>query len=499
MLWNGSLSFVTRRSPGRMFLHSHKNTSGVAFFPWNKHRMTGHLFFLVMIVLAVVFHRERMLYADSAWYVFKIVNFSKLNVEAGRSSAIITQLLPLIFVRQELPLKFVILAYSVSFFLVYYLVYIICVYAFRNEAAGLVILLVLVLGIRHNFYHPVQETLQGLVYTVLLFAWLRFPLKLKIKEFRIAIHFIIGLLIIILCYFAHPMTLFPVLFILGYHIVEKNDWNNYSAYALIILTLVVYSLKYMTTDDQSYEGQFFGSFGNALETMGNFFNLYSLKFFLKRLGGLYFFTLIIAISVSLSYIHQKAWLKFGYFLITSSGFFIITVLTYHMGDSDMAMERVFMPLSIFIGIPFVQEWLTRYRKQDLIAYSFLVLVLIFSMLGISRTGSVYSDRLAYLDELLENSSSFPGNKFIIEKKSIDMSKIIVPWAIGVETLLYSSLDSPDDARTIYLVDDLEEFQIDWEDPALFLGANFLRDWNASSLNKTYIKLQDGKYSQLVLP
>jgi len=465
----------------------------------NKLRITGHLFFLVLIILAVVFYKERMLYADSAWYVFKIVNFSKLNVEAGRFSAIITQVLPLIIVRQELPLKFVILAYSVSFILVYYVVYIVCVYALRIEAAGIVILFVLVLGIRHNFYHPVQETLQGLVYTVLLFAWLKYPLTLKKTVFRIAIHFIISLLIIILCYFTHPMTLFPVLFILGYLIVEKKDWKNYSAYALIILTLVVYSLKYLTTDEQSYEGQFFASFTDALDTMGNFFNLYSLKFFLKRLGGLYLFTMIIALSVTVSYLHQKAWLKFGYFLITSSGFFIIIVLTYHMGDSDMAMERVFMPLAIFVGIPFVHEFLEDYKKQNLLAYSFLLLVLFFSLLGISRTGSVYRERLAYLDELLETSSSFPGNKFIIEKGSTDMSKIIVPWAIGAETLLYSSLNSPDDARTIYMVDDLEEFQFDRNDSNLFLGASFWRDWDASSLNQSYIRLQEGVYSELVLP
>ena len=210
----------------------------------------------------------------------------------------------------------------------------------------------LVLGIRHSFYHTVTETHQGLVYCVLLYAWLSYPLQLNRKIFSRTIHIAVGVLIIALCFFVHPVTLFPVLFIIGYRIIEKKEWRNYGLYALIVITLLLFTLKFITTDEQSYEGQIFASFSGAIDTLGNLFHLYSFKFFIKRIGGQYLFLVIMALSVTVYYIYHKNYLKLGYYLLAGSFFFLITVLTYFAGDSDMAMERAFMPLSIFVVIQY---------------------------------------------------------------------------------------------------------------------------------------------------
>jgi hypothetical protein len=468
----------------------------VLSLPWKKYRITGHLFFLILLVLAGIFYKERILYADSAFYIFKIINFSKFNVEAGRVGALLTQVLPLSAVKLGLPLKSVILSYSLSFPLIYFLVYLISVYLIRNDAGGLVIILVLVLGIRHSFYHTVTETHQGLVYAVLLFAWLDFPINLQKGPVRELIHISVSILIIMLCYFVHPVTIFPVLFIIGYRIIDKNDWRNYRLYALIIFTLLLYSLKFLTTEEQSYEGQIFESFSNITERMGEFFNLYSLKFFMKRLGGMYLFTGIIALIMAAFYIHRKKYLRLAYYIISIAGFFVITVLTYHSGDSDMAMERAYMPLGIIICIPFIKEVIFGIERYEFLKYVFLVSILAISVAGIYRTGSVYSNRLAYVDELFKYTRQYSGRKFIMEKQDVDMTKLYVPWAIGAETLLYSSLDSPGDARTIYLVETLVHFDYREEDTDLYLCVDFWRDWNAESLNKSYFELEQGKYVPL---
>ena len=81
--------------------------------PLNKYRITGHLYFLVLLVLAGIFYKERVLYADSAWQIYKIINFSSFNIEAGRYGTVLTQIITLFAVRQELPLRFVIL-YRIS-------------------------------------------------------------------------------------------------------------------------------------------------------------------------------------------------------------------------------------------------------------------------------------------------------------------------------------------------------------------------------------------------
>ncbi len=78
-----------------------------------------------------------------------------------------------------------------------------------------------------------------------------------------------------------------------------------------------------------------------------------------------------------------------------------------------------------------------------------------------------------------------------------MSKIIVPWAIGAETLLRSAMISPVESRTIFMVEDLENFSYNTEDPYLYLAVHFWRDWNAGSLNLTYFKLGEGSYRVLL--
>jgi hypothetical protein len=169
-----------------------------------------------------------------------------------------------------------------------------------------------------------------------------------------------------------------------------------------------------------------------------------------------------------------------------------------MGDSDMAMERAFMPLNIFIVMPFINEFVLEYRKSDVLAYSFLLVALVINLAGITVTGKIYKERTAYIDELLENTQQLPGNKFIMEKADVDMSKIIIPWAIGAETLLYSSLGSPDETRTLYMVDDLENFNYEKENTDLFLCVNFWRNWSASGMNQSYFNLQKDSY-QIIKP
>jgi len=345
------------------------------------YRVAGHIFFGLLFILACVLFKERILYADSAWYTFRIINDQGFDIESGRYSAFLTQIIPLLAVRMELPLGFVILGFSISFVIIYYGVYLISVYLLRNSVAGVAIMLVLVLGIRHSFFHSVTETHQAVVYIILLFAWLYYSPGIRQKGLRIFIHLAIAVLIMLLCYFAHPVSLFPVLFIIGFRILDKKDWRNYSLYALAIITLLLFTLKFLTTEEQSYEGLIFSSFSGSMDSARDFFGLYSFRYFLKRIGGQYLFIVIMALATGIYYLYRKAWLKLAYFILAGGGFFVITVLTYAMGDSDMAMERAFMPLGIFIIIPFVNDFIRGYGKPDLPSYAFVVIALLVSLGG----------------------------------------------------------------------------------------------------------------------
>ena len=185
-----------------------------------KLRIAGHLFFLAYFLMALFYYKEIMLYSDNAFQCFKLVNFGTFNVEASRYSTFFVQLIPLVAVKLHLPLKIILPLYSVSFPVLYYSVYLLCVYGIGSDAAGILMILTLSLCTRQSFYYAFTETFQALVYCVLFYAFFNRE-KISEDEFhpsqnqnklwmifkKSGMHVFICLLLILLCYFAHPVSL----------------------------------------------------------------------------------------------------------------------------------------------------------------------------------------------------------------------------------------------------------------------------------------------------
>jgi hypothetical protein len=73
---------------------------------------------------------------------------------------------------------------------------------------------------------------------------------------------------------------------------------------------------------------------------------------------------------------------------------------------------------------------------------------------------------------------------------------MVTWAVGVETLLLSSLNNPQEAATSYIVEDIDELGSYMNDPNIFLLTPFWRDWNSGDLNQKYFKLDKSLYQSI---
>ena len=82
-------------------------------------RIFGHAFFLTLAILAGVYYLERTIVLDSALQIFKWIQFTGFNVEAGRVAAIIPQIIPKALIWAGVPLKAVLFTSSVSFILVF--------------------------------------------------------------------------------------------------------------------------------------------------------------------------------------------------------------------------------------------------------------------------------------------------------------------------------------------------------------------------------------------
>ncbi len=457
------------------------------------YKILGHFSFLILFLLAGFFFLERVLYADSAFQFFKIINFERFNIEAGRFSVFLAELIPLLAIKLGAGLKFVIFCFSVSYILIYYIAYLISILIFKDDTAGILIIFLLVLGIRSSFFHPVTETHQALVYSCLFYAWLFNPISLIETLARKCFRLLTGIIIIALCFFSHPVSFFLLLYIIGYFMVSRDTWKDPLIYTLIIFILILYSLKFFVSADNSYEGHYFSIIGSGFHYFRDFFAYESFKFFVHNLGNLYYFHLLIGLFMLIYYLSNRSFVKLIYYLLGILIFFITTVITYYEGDSPMSMEKNFMPLSLFICLPFVREILFEFNKFSRLKFGFVIFVIGISLFNIFSESSVYKNRIEYLSRMVSYSQKFPERKFIIQKQLIDMNKLIIPWALSVETLLFSSLDSPDSSKTFFITDDVNKLNYTKDNVELFMCTDFWLDWNIKELNNKYFKLKEGKY------
>ncbi len=467
-------------------------------------KILAHSFFLFLFLFAACYYIERMLYSDSSFYTFKILCFEKFNIEAGRYSAFLTQILPLIFVKLNAGLRTVMVSYSVSFIVIYYLIFLVCMYVFSSLKAGLAATFVLFLGISDCSLYPITELQLGMLSTVMFYGFLeyyfqhesRFPAAKKI------LFILIGAAIILVCLFSHPSTLFPVLFVLIFQLIDKQIYRNKAIYILILIAIIAYGIKFLSVDTNSYEGHQMEPLKNLVAILKNFTNINSVYFFMKFvLKGVYVLPILLFIISLGYYAVKREYLKFAYTGIATIGFFILLMVVFSPGDSDVGMEKNIIPLWIFVTIPFIHDVLFQKFRHTYLRSIIYVGVVILGLAGFYRATVIYGDRIHYMKQIIEISSeTLDSGKIIIEKKNLNQYRLGSTWSFANETLLLSSLKGPEHATTVFLVDDLNQLNdFDLQVTDVYLCVPFWLQWNYNSLNQRYFQLPDEPYKIMISP
>ena len=442
----------------------------------------GHLSFLILFIASVYYFKERILYSDSAFHLFKVINFEKINVEAYRYGSFLPQLPVLLAMKLGVSLKSLIIIFSVAFTALYYIIFLLCIKALKNTAAGLSIIFTLIMCINESFFFPVTETQQCLVFCVLLFAILQYP------SFRSSwVQILLASIVITFSFLAHPVALYPITFIIGYSAIDKKQLRSIMPYALLALVIGLAVAKVMLTDKNSYEGAFFSELLKSPAIILDLPGFYSTLFFMSKISGLYLWVVIFQFILIFYFILKKEYLKLSWQLGISVLFLAITLLTYHKGDSDTFMERAFMPLAVLISIPLLNEMLENDKRHKFLKLAFLSLVIVVSLNRIHTQGKVFRERTRFNQELLANTAKLPNRKFVIERSELEKHNY-ASWSYSFETLILSSITENMPTQTIFPSEDLSQITKYAENKDVFLGVHFWMEWNIDILNHRYFNL-----------
>ncbi|MEM6378033.1 MAG: hypothetical protein AAF705_07465 [Bacteroidota bacterium] len=461
-------------------------------------RYLGHLTFLTLGILSLIYYKERMLHFDSASYAFNMIFRGEFNTAHGRYISYIPQVLALGLRNWGASLQTVLMAYSASFILLYYLIFYVIVYGFKNTKGGLLLALACTLMVRYKFYAPVGEVILGIPFVILVLAWLMSkPYQAegrRILKVGLAISLSSFLLI------THPFPMVTLGFVWLIWMVYSKRWRIAYEWILPFSWLLTWGIKLGSQGlGTSYETGRIDQFLEAKKVLSNLDEYYVWSRLGWYLDVHYLVPMILFLAVLIYlFVQKKIWTALSSML----AFVVITAMTivlfsYLGGPIYVLLDGYLAHLGVIMGLVFVLS--IGHRREWWLAGIF-VFLLIFSVDRIKGTHNFFTQREDLLLAIMESHTDPGQNKLVTSMDAFDWERLWLPWAVGIETLMMSTLSTPDDPKTLYFYENKANIEDLLDDPALFLALQyFFNPYEVDQLPVQFpAKIPAGKYKEIDL-
>ncbi len=461
-------------------------------------RYLGHLTFLALGILSLVYYRERMLHFDSASYAFNMIYRGEFNTGHNRYISYLPQILALGVRNWGGSLQAVLMTYSASFILLHYLIFCTIVYGFKNPMGGLLLALACTLTVRYKFYAPVGEVMLGIPFVVLIIAWLMSDRYQAAGRRGLKIGF--GVLCSGFLLITHPFPMVTLGLTWLIWMVYSQRWRIAFEWILPLACLLMWAVKLGSQGmGTSYEA---GRINQLLEAQKVLTNLND-YYVWGRLGWYldvhYLLPMILFMGGLIYLIVQK---KYWTTLLSIVAFTVITAMTivlfsYLGGPIYVLLDGYLAHLGVIMALVFVLS--IGHRREWWLAGVF-VFLLMFSVDRIKGTHHFFTQREDLLLAILDGQLESEEHKLVTSMDAFDWERLWLHWAIGIETLMMSTLETPDHPKTLYFYENKANIDQLLEDPDLFLALQyFFNPYEVAQLPVQFkSKLPKGKYKEVDL-
>lgn len=445
-------------------------------------RLVGHIGFLFLMVMSVVLAQERVLFVDSAAQIFEMIQRGTFAIYDHRYTMAVTQLLPLLGIKLGLPLPVLVVLYSLSAPLLGYLVFLLIAYRVKDVPIALLILLPM-LCICHTFFHAISETFSLMIYATLLLVLLRHQAK--------SILLVVGVVLCTLaCVFMHPIGMFFVLYLLGYHWVtgsEKKEKKGIVAGGATLLVAVSVKLFLPSGHDASY----IPHLADALWSLRHPFGIPVVQSLFSGYAMCWLVPLVLYVIDFVWHLRHRLWLRLAWGATFNIGFILLTAIVYRTDTSAICVERAWLPLVFFAGVPVVCEVVSNVnRRIQIVMTVAFSLSLVLAFVKIVDSSKLYRQRLETLQEIVDDGRREGHRKLVAPIADVRDQFEVQSWATAFETLILSSLQGPENTATLYLEEEepFDENIPDYGVEDAYLAVPWNRLWNYSTLDSRYFRL-----------
>lgn len=437
-----------------------------------------HILFLILGLLSLMLFEER-LYANSSYYIFRVINTENFWVEHNRYILILSQIIPLLAVKIGLGLKPVLCLYSIGHVVFFYIIFLITRYYYKDAESGILLLLIQSLGIISGFFVPMFELYYSTGLIVLFTCILYHS-----KSHKAVI------ILIILSFFiltAHTFSFILFLFILILHALEfkLKFIRLYALFAVIMTGTFIFKTYTASEYDQGKTNAFISTLKYSHYDFNYIKSLFA--FLWKYYKELLFIESVTLVALIFSRDFMKAVVIALAFICTLA----VINISYYGFEHTRYQEQVYFPLSFLAAFPFLNYIIKNKEGVSRIAsISAVFIIIIWRIFGIWNESKIFQQRTGEMKNLIENARSIGGSKFIVNEKLL---KNPSNWSYPIETMLLSSYESNRNSITICTEEDIDFNQ----NRTKLSASNYLfRRWeiyNIQSLNKKYFRLNNSSY------
>lgn len=401
---------------------------------------------LLLIFLSLLYWQNRVYYADASFQSFHIINKEQLAIQEQRFPAIIVQLPVLLLAKAQASLATILKTYSLAF-TVYPLVFaFICWRFFKSETLALVIIFFFGLTQIHTFFWIQSELLQGCMYSILgiaLFNWNKKPQWWLFLIWQIAMLFIV---------YSHPLT-FPIfLFLWAWYAWAERKQIDWRYLSIFISCIAVLGYKHFLGETGRYDTAAIGKFAGFSDRLLNITSLESTKFFFTNLKSSYYLLPILLLINTFYLTVKKQWVPLLFMLGSVLLWLIVILSTFHQMLDQTYMESYYLPLGIFIGLPFIYYIFGKGSYKYWVAFMLIISVIRVSQ--IVERQDLYQKKLSWLKGHVEQMEQLPGNRFYVRADESPTDSLTgITWATGFESIMLSSTKSPDNTHCLHLAYD----------------------------------------------
>jgi len=453
----------------------------------------GMAVYAVLLVLAAVFYRERMVVLDMAFQTFHILRTGELQIQSGRFGAAGTQVFAWAAQALGLPLQGVLLSYSLGHVLYYFGIFLLAAIGLRQWKWGLVLILISTAMTTHTFYW-LSEMPQGLAFLILILAWVHQKERLRALRWW---QFPLLIAAAATAFYFHPMVLHAMFFCGAYFLLEQHDdsqpntSSGFRLKPLYLLTLAFFAaialVKYKVLKLDWYDAQALERAKAFGELWPNWFDIQSNRDFLQWCATDYYMIPALALLNTVFFIWKKQWWRAMLVALAPVGFVILVNVPFHSGDNQFYLENLYLPLGVFVAVPFVFGVLPGLLPEKL----YWIPVAAIAAVGLLRIGAAHqpwTDRLRWEQDFLQKTARLEHRKLLLTETQVPMDTLILSWGTAYEFLLLSALEHPDSARCILVDEASERFDTLLAQPTLFLGE--FKNYRFDELPRRYFNLQD---------